>query len=45
MKHSSFDATISALDAELSALNVEMSAIAQSYRRYRTEFLAIAVCV
>ena len=42
MKHSSFDATISALDAETSALDVETSvfgaatsAIARSYRRYR----------
>ena len=44
MKHSSFDATISALDAETSALDVETyafgldaetSAIARSYWRYR----------
>ena len=40
MKHSSFDATISALDAKTSAFDVEtsafgaaMSAIARSYRR------------
>ena len=44
MKHSSFDATISALcaaitrrsfDATTSALDVEMSAITQSYQRYQ----------
>ena len=35
MKHSSFDATISALDAETSALGAATTAIARSYRRYR----------
>ena len=35
MKHSSFDATISALDAETSALGVVTSAIARSYQRFR----------
>ena len=35
MKHSSFDATISALDAETSALGAATSAIARSYWRYR----------
>ena len=34
MKHSSFDATISALDAETSALGNATSAITQSYWRY-----------
>ena len=35
MKHSLFDATISALDAETSALGAATTAIARSYRRYR----------
>ena len=42
MKHSLFDATISALDTEMSALDAEMSALgaamlafARSYRQYQ----------
>ena len=35
MKHSSFDATISALSAEMSALSAATSATVRSYRRYR----------
>ena len=35
MKHSSFDATTSALDAETSALDTATSAIVLSYRRYQ----------
>ena len=47
MKHSSFDATISALDAETSALGAAAatSAIARSYRDIGEEFPVIAELV